>query len=65
MENVERGGDRIILFIDEIHIIVGAGAGEGGIDASNILKPPLARGLIRCMGTYESSLLYHCKATHL
>jgi len=40
----------VILFVDEIHTIVGAGAAEGAIDASNILKPPLARGEIRLMG---------------
>ena len=40
----------IILFIDEIHTLVGAGGAEGAIDASNILKPALARGLIRCIG---------------
>lgn len=39
-----------ILFIDELHTIVGAGAAEGAIDASNILKPPLARGEIQCIG---------------
>lgn len=49
LENVERAGDRIILFIDEIHIIAGAGAGEGGIDASNILKPPSPAA---CLGAW-------------
>ena len=45
----------IILFIDEIHTLVGAGGAEGAIDASNILKPALARGKIRCIGatTYD------------
>ena len=42
--------DDIILFIDEIHTIVGAGGAEGAIDASNIFKPALARGKIRCIG---------------
>lgn len=42
--------DEIILFIDEIHTLVGAGGAEGAIDASNILKPALARGKIRCIG---------------
>ena len=42
--------DDIILFIDEIHTLVGAGGAEGAIDASNILKPALARGKIRCIG---------------
>ncbi|MBI3983755.1 ATP-dependent Clp protease ATP-binding subunit [Candidatus Microgenomates bacterium] len=42
--------DKIILFIDELHLIVGAGAAEGAIDAGNILKPALARGAIRVIG---------------
>lgn len=42
--------DNLILFIDEIHTIVGAGGAEGAIDASNILKPALARGKIKCIG---------------
>jgi len=41
---------KIILFIDEIHIVVGAGAAEGAVDASNMLKPALARGELRCIG---------------
>ncbi|HEU5181333.1 MAG TPA: ATP-dependent Clp protease ATP-binding subunit [Candidatus Polarisedimenticolia bacterium] len=40
----------IILFLDEIHVLIGAGASEGALDASNILKPRLARGEIRCIG---------------
>ena len=40
----------IILFIDEIHTVVGAGAAEGAVDASNMLKPALARGELRCVG---------------
>ena len=40
----------IIIFIDEIHTIIGAGGAEGAIDASNILKPALARGEIQCIG---------------
>jgi len=48
-EIVESDGN-IILFIDEIHTVVGAGAAEGAVDASNILKPPLARGELRCIG---------------
>ncbi|EEF62597.1 AAA ATPase central domain protein [Pedosphaera parvula Ellin514] len=41
---------RVILFIDEIHTVVGAGASEGSMDASNMLKPPLARGELHCIG---------------
>lgn len=49
MDEVRKHGN-ILLFIDELHTIVGAGAAEGAIDASNILKPPLARGEIQCIG---------------
>ena len=45
-----KGNKNIILFIDEIHTIIGAGGAEGAIDASNILKPSLARGDIQCIG---------------
>ena len=41
---------KVILFIDEIHMINGAGSAEGSMDASNILKPALARGELRCVG---------------
>ncbi|MBU1693105.1 MAG: ATP-dependent chaperone ClpB [Verrucomicrobia bacterium] len=41
---------RIILFIDELHTLVGAGRAEGAVDASNMIKPPLARGELRCVG---------------
>ena len=47
--------ENIILFIDEIHTLVGAGGAEGAIDASNILKPALARGNIRCIGATTTS----------
>ena len=49
IDEVKRAGD-VILFIDEIHVITGAGAAEGAIDAANILKPPLSRGEIRVIG---------------
>lgn len=42
--------ENIILFIDEIHTLIGAGSSEGSLDAANILKPPLSRGQIRCIG---------------
>ena len=45
-----RKADNIILFIDELHTIVGAGAAEGAVDASNMLKPALARGELQCIG---------------
>ena len=48
--NELKNEDKIIVFIDEIHTIVGAGGAEGAIDASNILKPALARGEIKCIG---------------
>ncbi|MCM8773462.1 MAG: ATP-dependent Clp protease ATP-binding subunit [Candidatus Omnitrophica bacterium] len=49
MEEIKRSKD-VILFIDEFHTLVGAGAAEGAIDASNILKPSLSRGEIQCIG---------------
>lgn len=49
MEEIRASGN-IVLFIDEMHTIIGAGAAEGAIDASNILKPALARGEIQCVG---------------
>ena len=49
LDEIRKAGD-IILFIDEIHTIVGAGAAEGSLDAANILKPALARGEIQCIG---------------
>ncbi len=50
MKEIERADGKIILFIDEIHTIVGAGAAEGAMDASNMLKPALARGELRAIG---------------
>ena len=50
LKEVESAAGRIILFIDELHTIVGAGAAEGSMDAANLLKPALARGELRCIG---------------
>jgi len=50
MKEIERAEGKIVLFIDEIHTIVGAGAAEGSMDASNMLKPALARGELRAIG---------------
>lgn len=50
LKEVEKSDGKIILFIDEIHTIVGAGAAEGSLDASNMLKPALARGELRAIG---------------
>lgn len=54
LEEIEDNDD-IILFIDEIHTLVGAGGAEGAIDASNIFKPALARGKMRCIGATTTS----------
>jgi ATP-dependent Clp protease ATP-binding subunit ClpB len=50
LKEVENAEGEIILFIDELHTVVGAGAAEGTMDASNMLKPALARGTLRCVG---------------
>jgi ATP-dependent Clp protease ATP-binding subunit ClpB len=50
IEEISRSGGRIILFIDELHTIMGAGSAEGSMDASNLLKPALARGELRTIG---------------
>ncbi len=50
LKEVEDADGEIILFIDELHTVVGAGAAEGAVDASNMLKPSLARGTLRCIG---------------
>jgi ATP-dependent Clp protease ATP-binding subunit ClpB len=50
LKEIESGQDGIILFIDELHMLIGAGAAGGGMDASNLLKPALARGLLHCIG---------------
>ncbi len=51
IEEVQQSRGEIILFIDEIHTVVGAGAAAGALDAANILKPSLARGELRCIGS--------------
>ena len=50
VDEVKQAQGEVILFLDEIHTMVGAGAAEGGIDASNLLKPALARGELQCIG---------------
>jgi ATP-dependent Clp protease ATP-binding subunit ClpC len=60
IEEIRRAKNNIILFIDELHTVIGAGAAEGAIDASNILKPALARGELQCIGatTYDEYRKY-------
>ncbi|MGE0534174.1 MAG: ATP-dependent chaperone ClpB [Pirellulales bacterium] len=50
LREIEASGGNVILFIDELHTVVGAGRAEGGSDAANLLKPALARGELRCIG---------------
>ncbi len=50
LKEIKEAEGEIVLFLDELHTIVGAGAAEGAVDASNMLKPPLARGELRCVG---------------
>ncbi len=50
LEEVRKAQGEVILFVDELHTLVGAGAAEGAIDASNIMKPALARGELQCIG---------------
>ncbi len=50
MEEIERAKGEVILFIDELHTVVGAGSAQGAMDASNMLKPALARGELQCVG---------------
>ena len=50
LDEVKEAAGQVVLFIDEIHTVVGAGASEGSMDASNLLKPMLARGELRCIG---------------
>ena len=55
MDEVKAAKGEIILFIDELHTVVGAGAAEGAIDASNMMKPALARGELQCIGATTSN----------
>src|SRR5437899_605238 len=50
LKEIKASDGQVICFIDELHTIVGAGAAEGAVDAANLLKPPLARGDLRCIG---------------
>ena len=50
LKEVEKAEGEVVLFIDELHTLVGAGAGEGAMDASNMLKPALSKGTLRCVG---------------
>jgi len=50
IEEIQRAAGEVILFIDELHTVVGAGAAQGAMDASNMLKPALARGELQCVG---------------
>ncbi len=50
LREIQDAGGQVILFIDELHTVIGAGSAEGGADAANLLKPALARGELRCIG---------------
>ena len=50
LKEIQKGANEIVVFIDELHTVVGAGAAEGAMDASNLLKPMLARGELHCVG---------------
>ena len=50
LKEIEESAGNVIIFIDELHTLVGAGAAEGAVDASNMLKPALARGILHCIG---------------
>ncbi|KNE69585.1 chaperone ClpB 1 [Allomyces macrogynus ATCC 38327] len=66
LKEVKDSDGQIILFIDEIHTVLGAGKGEGSMDAANLLKPMLARGELRCIGatTLDEYKKYASVAAH-
>ena len=53
LKEINASEGEIILFIDELHTLVGAGSAEGSMDASNMLKPALARGELHCVGRHD------------
>ena len=59
LREVTEAAGKVILFIDELHTLVGAGAAEGAVDASNMLKPALARGELRCVGATTRFTRFH------
>ena len=63
LSEVEQAAGEIILFIDEMHTIIGAGAAEGAMDASNMLKPSLARGELHCIGATTLVGSTHSRST--
>ena len=54
INEISKSKDQVILFIDELHTIVGAGNAEGSLDVGNMLKPALARGDLHCIGANDS-----------
>jgi len=54
LTEIKSAAGGLVLFIDELHTIVGAGAAEGAVDAANLLKPMLARGELRCVGAHDA-----------
>lgn len=65
LKEVTASDGQVVMFIDEIHTVVGAGATSGSMDASNLLKPMLARGELRCIGAttlneYKQVRIFSC-----